>query len=229
MAKAIQRQSPLAYGAKLFILLARPLSSKVVCPTHEFINEAALELLQKAGFESESRFLLTYLSALQEGVTWADSGYRNINHFFHPQTKQGLFGFANAAYDFALYLNKSRLYSKQKKWSKSCFYLGAAAHLLQDVCVPHHTSCLLFDGHKEYEAWAEQNYRDYFAPPAPLTPYFRRPFSLFFTNASASFAAFDLMKEGSTPIYQQVTKMLLPQAQYSTAGLFNWFYHLDAR
>ncbi len=31
------------------------------------------------------------------------------------------------------------------------FYLGAALHLVQDMCVPHHSLGIIFDGHKEFE------------------------------------------------------------------------------
>lgn len=223
MIKPLQRQSPLAYGAKILFLFARPLSTKVSCPTHWFINEAALELLAAAGYGSEVNFLLPYRSELQEGVAWADSGYKNIGHFFNPTTKKGIYGFASAAVHFIHYLNKSVRYGQAGNLADAAFYLGAAAHLLQDLCVPHHTCGYLFEGHKEYEAWVENNYADYLIFTDSLEKYFKKPFSLLLTNATVSLNAIDLVTLSSTTSYRQATTQLLPLAEYSTAGLLYWF------
>ncbi len=223
MMKPLQRQSPFAYGAKFIFLCARPLSTKIFCPTHWFINESALNMLHSADYSQNTRLIAPYLASLQAGAAWADAGCKNISHFFNPQTRKGIWGFASAACDFVHYLNKADLRNQQGNAEDAIFYLGAAAHLLQDVCVPHHTCGLLFEGHKEYEYWVEQNFTNYFITTDSIESHFKKPFQLFFSNATASMKAISLVNQENELNYHQATQKLLPLAQYSTAGLFHWF------
>lgn len=223
MIKALQRQSPLAYGAKIIFLCARPLATKVNCPTHWFINEAALEILSTAGYKTDSNFIFPFRDDLQNGVAWADFGYKNISHFFNPETKKGIFGFASAACNFIHYLNKATQKNSQGNLKDAMFYLGAAAHLLQDVCVPHHSCGFLFDGHKEYEQWVEQNFMNYLFYTDVIEDHFKKPFQLLFSNAVTSANSINLVTTDNKANYCQATNLLLPLAEYSTAGLFHWF------
>lgn len=223
MIKPLQRQSPLAYGAKMLFLCARPLSTKVLCPTHWFINEAALDILAQAGYTQDVNFISPHFRSLQAGVSWADSGYKNISHFFNPATKKGIFGFASAACDFIHYINKATEKSHTGNMEDSIFYLGAAAHLLQDVCVPHHSTGLLFNGHKEYENWVEHNFINYFITPDSIEDHFKKPFQLFFSNALVSARCIQLVSKKDLTNYHETTRLLLPLAEYSTAGLLHWF------
>jgi phospholipase C len=223
MLKPLQRQSPLAYGAKFIFLFARPLSTKVLCPTHWFINESALEFLASAGYKHDVDLIFPYLENLQAGVAWADSGYKNISHFFNPETKKGIWGFASAACDFIKYLNKADSNNRKGNMAEAMFYVGAAAHLLQDLCVPHHTCGLLFDGHKEYESWVEQKFTNYQIYTDSIEDHFKKPFSLLFSNAITSANSIHLVLQDNETNYDTATRILLPLAQYSTAGLLHWF------
>ncbi|MBU2701003.1 phospholipase C [Sporomusaceae bacterium BoRhaA] len=223
MIKPLQRQSPLAYGAKILFLCARPLSTKVLCPTHWFINETALNMLAQLGYHQEVSFISPHLRSLQAGVSWADSGYKNISHFFNPATKKGIYGFASAACDFIHYINKATEKNKMGNIEDAIFYLGAAAHLLQDMCVPHHSTGWLFNGHKEYENWVEQNFMNYFIMPDSLEKHFKKPFQLFFSNALVSAECIHLVNKKNLTNYHETTRLLLPLAEYSTAGLLHWF------
>ena len=223
MIKPLQRQSPLAYGAKFIFLCARPLSTKVLCPTHWFINEAALDILSASGYRRDVDAIFPFLTSLQDGVAWADSGHKNVSHFFNPITKKGIWGFASAACDFVHYLNKATLKAQKGNLPDAMFYLGAAAHLLQDVCVPHHTCGLLFDGHREYEGWVEQNFMNYLLYTDSLDDHFKKPFHLLLSNAVASAASIDLVNQENVVNYDKATYLLLPLAEYSTAALLHWF------
>lgn len=223
MLKPLQRQSPLAYGAKFIFLCARPLSTKILCPTHWFINEAALEILSEAGYSRDVDLLFPFFHSLQDGVAWADSGYKNVSHFFNPVTRKGIWGFASAACDFVHYLNKATQKAQNGNLADAIFYVGAAAHLLQDVCVPHHTCGLLFDGHKEYESWVEENFMNYLFYTDSLEDHFKKPFQLLFSNAMASAATIHLVTQEDVSNYDKATSVLLPLAEYSTAGLLHWF------
>jgi phospholipase C len=223
MIKPLQRQSPLAYGAKFIFLCARPLSTKVLCPTHWFINEAALDILSATGYRRDADAVFPFIANLQDGVAWADSGYKNVSHFFNPVTKKGIWGFASAACDFVHYLNKATLKAQKGNLPDAMFYVGAAAHLLQDVCVPHHTCGLLFDGHREYESWVEQNFMNYLFYTDSLEDHFKKPFHLLLSNAVTSAATINLVNQENVVNYDKATYLLLPLAEYSTAGLLHWF------
>jgi len=56
-------------------------------------------------------------------------------------------------------IGKTRL--EQLQFRKACFCLGAAAHLVQDLCVPHHSRSIVYGGHQRYETWVEKHVEHY--------------------------------------------------------------------
>ncbi len=118
------------------------------CVTHQYCNDQALGILQKNGFIKEAMLLAAYYQQLQNGVIWADLNWKNIHHFLHPTTRRGFWHFSNAACDYQQFFSMAIKHIRQGCIESSIFYLGAAANLVQDMCVPHHAKCQLFDGHK---------------------------------------------------------------------------------
>ena len=123
------------------------------CRTHFFCNESALAIMEFLGNHQEAHFIKSHLEHLNAGTCWADTGYRNISHFFNPTTRKGLWNFPSAAVTLSKFVRQAIKFSHKANMSKALFYTGAAAHLIQDMCVPHHSCGLLFDGHKEFENW----------------------------------------------------------------------------
>ena len=189
--------------------------------THEVCNRQALIILKNDGLEKYAELLAPFEVDLNLGVYWADKDWKNINHYFEPSTRRGLWNFNNAVDTFEMYYQHSLQYLRQYDIKKSIFYLGAAAHLLQDLCVPHHARAKLLNGHKAYELWAQSRCHDYAVTRDGLYREGEAPALLSIKNAEISADFFDwVCYEGDEIFYDKVTSKLLPLAQRSTAGLF---------
>ncbi|HWR38674.1 MAG TPA: zinc dependent phospholipase C family protein [Patescibacteria group bacterium] len=213
-----------AVGIKLLLTTASPLQSLLDTPgiTHDFINRQALSILRQDGFVRCADFLTLYLPELTAGVFWADDGWKNIHHYFNPVTRKGLWKFNTALNDYAAYLSAANTCSLQHDWRRSIFFLGAAAHLLQDLCVPHHASGRLFSGHKEYESWSSLHHRQYAVSHQGL---YHLPIDrLMIHNAEIAADLLSWVSEHSTTTYDAASRIALPLAQRSTAGLFLRFF-----
>jgi phospholipase C len=214
---------PLAAGAKLVLATASPLQSFLDKPgiTHEFCNRQAIAILRNEGFERAAVLLDQHLSQLNAGVLWADKGWKNVNHYYQPVTKKGLWRFASAWDEFEQYYGQMLAYIRRRNLEKACFYLGAASHLLQDMCVPHHVCCKVLDGHKQYETWAQERRFRYAIEGSGCYIKDNSVQALFHANATIAADLFDWVKAGSSEEqYHQATEITLPLAQRSTAGLF---------
>ena len=213
-------------GIKLLVLITSPLQQLIdhPCLTHQYCNIKAIDFLSEKGFNSEANFFLQYLPEIQTGAAWADINWKNINHFFNPVTERGLYGFNSAVYDFSNYLNKVIENLKNNEISDSMFYLGAASHLLQDMCVPHHVNGQLFNGHKKYELWVQNNLnlinvkRDFKELSCIL------PCNLFVKNAKTALEMKNYTQEFSNiQDFKYSTDLLFSLSCLSTTDLFYWF------
>jgi phospholipase C len=217
---------PVVTGVKILLSTVSPLQRLIDRPgyTHEFCNQQALLILEQDGFNRAANFIHHFLPELNAGIYWADEGWKNVSHYFEPVTKKGLWHFANAIDDFWMYYQGAMACSRSRDYRRAIFLLGAAAHLVQDVCVPHHARAKLFHGHKEYEAWAQKHYANYSVQsqgmyregqPAPAFP---------LANADIAADLFDWVNtNGDEKSYHQATAISLPLAQRTTAGLFLHF------
>jgi phospholipase C len=198
------------------------------CITHQYCNDQALDILQQHGFIREVVLLGTYYKQLQVGVVWADSNWKNIHHFLHPHTRRGFWHFSNAAFDYIQAFNTAIRYMKQGYMGNAIFYLGAAAHLVQDMCVPHHARCQLFDGHKKYELWVEKNLHEFSFPQKSSIP-FINPVKGLYRNAAIALELYSCVSaEAGADKYEKATEVLLPLANQSTANLF-WYFFSQVR
>lgn len=195
------------------------------CITHQYCNDRALGILQEQGFIKETLLLGIYYKQLQDGVIWADLNWKNIHHFLHPKTRRGFWRFSNAAGDYLQFFSLAVKCMEEWRIEDAIFYLGAAAHLVQDMCVPHHARCQLFDGHKKYEMWVEQNLQ-FFFPPKMGEIVIVNPAGLLIDNAAIAWEFYNEVNgEAGVEQYQKATEVLLPLAQKSTVNLFCYFFN----
>ncbi|HWR43488.1 zinc dependent phospholipase C family protein [Sporomusa sp.] len=212
-------------GAKLLLAAVSPLQGLFDCPsiTHEFLNKQAVAILYNDGLEHCACFLQNFLAELNAGVYWADKGWKNVSHYYEPLTGKGLWQFATALDDFSVYFKAALTSARQCDWAKSVFFLGAAAHLMQDLCVPHHARAKLFSGHKEYEGWVKINYLAFAVENQGLYADSKDPYGLLLSNALAAADYLEWVTEENHTRFHTVTTHLLPRAQRTTAGLFERF------
>jgi len=215
--------------AQLLLVTASPLQRFIDKPaiTHSFCNIQALRILSKDEALPCSVFFDTHVKEINNGGYWADSQWKNIDHYLEADTGRGIWPFGNALDIFQQYFACALREARQGKRRRAAFFLGAAAHLVQDMCVPHHARGRMFNGHQDYEAWAMKNCMNYaveslgvYLPGSKVVEYILR-------NAGAAAGMLDAVDaEKGRLDYDGVTSITLPLAQRTTAGLFEHFHRV---
>ena len=226
MSLSLLKKTRVATGVKLLLASAGPLQSLLDRPgvTHEFCNRQALVILKNDGFPAYAEQLRQYLPELNLGVYWADEGWKNVHHYFEPTSHKGFWHFANAVHNFLVYYRLATTALRDGEFKKSTFFLGAAAHLVQDLCVPHHARVKLFSGHKHYEGWVEKRYELYAVASQGVYQEGRQVSGLIINNSIVAADLFDWVNmEDAETLYHEATEILLPLAQRTTTGLFRHF------
>lgn len=213
-------------GAKVLLAVISPLQGFFDQPgeAHEFCNRQAIKMIADSGNAGYASLLGTYLSELNAGVYWADKGWKNVCHYYEPVSGRGLWQFNNALEMFGYYYDRSLKALGGGELPKAVFFLGAAVHLLQDLCVPHHARAKVFNGHKEYESWVKIHYADYAVGSFDRVFYPEDRQKLLLANVAMAADLYDLVDSGQGNCrYHEVTAIALPQAQRATARLFEQF------
>ncbi len=211
---------------KIILAAASPAQRFIQSPviTHFMINRQARIILQNDGFTNYAGVVGNYSSWIDKGVSWADEGFKNMSHFLNPRTRKGLYGWTDAIRECSLYWNKAIRSWKADNIEKAFFYIGAAMHLVQDVCVPHHALGILFDGHKEYEQWVKENHKNFIVERGGIYSQCYLPASWIKSNAEIAVKLFPLVRAGSSVAnYHEATSVLLTRAQKVTAGFLHCF------
>ncbi|SHK73355.1 zinc dependent phospholipase C family protein [Desulforamulus aeronauticus] len=195
--------------------------------THLLCNFQAIKILRNDGHTRAANLFSHFINHLEDGLVWADKGFKSLSHHYDPETSSGKWGLFNASHSFEEYLNKAIALWKRKSHEGAMFYLGAATHLLQDMCVPHHSRCVLLNGHQEYEQWAEDHRNTYRVYEKGMYLKTTTPRDWIHHNALWSSKLFHLVKAGSSEqSFHQATKSLLPLSQQSTCGFWLYFYQM---
>jgi phospholipase C len=217
-----------SYGttAKIFMATTRPLQ-KLIDPlevVHGRCNETAIQILINDGLFQDGKFLAAYLEQINAGSDWSDSGWKNIAHYYNPISGRGLRGWPTAAEECSHYFQLAKNFADRQCFEKGFFYLGAAAHLVQDMCVPYHSRNIVLGSHHHYEKWAEEHVEEYLVLSGGLYNDEVRPVGEWvLLNAQASYDLYALVKDRSLQGYHKTTELMLPLAQRSTAGFFKYF------
>lgn len=214
---------------KLILASAGPLQYFLDSPgaTHLQCLQQACILLERDGRKEAARLFDSYQAMLAKGLYWADRGWKNVNHFYSHPEKQGLMGWPGAVTECQSYFNKGvSLFAQDAE--KGMFFLGAALHLVQDVCVPHHALGVVFDGHKEFETWAAQNCRQFtaqrglylsFSHPAQWIEYNAR-------YAGPLYPLVSLKHKSTEKTYRRAAELLIPLTIAASAGFLDFAYTL---
>lgn len=212
---------------KLLLAVAIPFQPMVdsVSPTHGFINRQALAILTADGKRREAAWLEWYLDDFTKGCDWADGGWRNVGHMYDPQTGAGLLGWPSAPELIRHYWDAAIRAKLEYDLPHAFFFLGAAAHLVQDLCVPHHAAVQLFAGHKKFEAYARRYRHRFAAHERGLYDLARTPEGWVVMNAGYTRQHYShcVTSDGDVDARTEAIYDLLPRAQRSTAGFVAHF------
>ena len=216
--------------AKLFLATTSPLQKLIdqqVEVVHSSCNQAAIQIMINDGWFQEGKLLSNYLEQINAGATWADKGWKNVSHYCNPVTGLGLRGWPTAAEECARYFLLAKTCLKQLHFEKAFFYLGAAVHLVQDLCVPYHSRNVILAGHHSYEIWAEKHVENYLVTSGGLyNDTIKNVGEWVMINARASFDLFSLVNNKSVQGYSLATATMLPRTQRTTAGFFHYFLRI---
>ncbi|KJS17200.1 MAG: phospholipase C zinc-binding protein [Peptococcaceae bacterium BRH_c4b] len=192
--------------------------------THTFINESGSQILHNDGYSRAAHLFRIFAGQLDGGVVWIDKGLKSTCHHYDPDTGGGMWLWPSAAEKCLEFFNRALALWRDKKHARAMFFLGASAHLVQDVCVPHHASCKVFSGHRDYESWVEKRKDNYRVDRSGIYDIAGSPEEWVAENARQAKDCYDLVSKGSPEEYHQATQLLLPYAQRTTAGFLLHFY-----
>lgn len=212
---------------KLLLTAAMPFQSLVdkTSPTHGFINRQALAILMADGRRQEATWLGHYIGPFNEGCDWADAGWRNVGHMYDPETGYGFKGWPSGPQVVREYWNLARRYLAERNLAQAFFHLGAAAHIVQDLCVPHHAAARLFAGHKEFEEYARRYRYGFAAHEDGMYNLARTPEGWVVLNADYTRRHYShcIVSGLDRRVLHAAVADLLPRAQRSTAGFVSYF------
>ncbi|PYG88524.1 phospholipase C [Ruminiclostridium sufflavum DSM 19573] len=198
------------------------------CFVHKAINTQALIILKNDKKLAQYELFSEYIADLNLGVVWADQDFRSSGHFYNPVKDRGLYGNTNALtlaknyYAFAIsFLNSCDI-------KKAMFFLGAAAHLVQDMTVPQHANIKLLKEHHKFEKFVRDKFYetpDYFV--ADKGCYLLSIEDFITHNSVCAIKANKILSriEDEEERFSALSRYTVPLAQRTTAGLFMMFYN----
>ena len=116
--------------AQILLATASPLQYFLDKPalTHGFCNTQAVRIMIRDGLETKAAFFDTYLPEINRGGVWADSQWKNIDHYYDPATGRGIWPFGNAADSFQEYLTRALKQIRRGNCRKAAFFSDAATN-----------------------------------------------------------------------------------------------------
>lgn len=211
---------------KALLTPARPFQFFLDVPskTHVHCLQQAYTILCQDGKEDVEAYFRPYDFWLTKGLFWADQGWKNVCHYFFDSAKPGVLRWPGADAECQYYFNKA-VAACQENVPKGMFYLGAAIHLVQDMCVPHHAVGAVFDGHQEFERWTGNNLHYFNARQSGIYMPFEHPSQWIRHNVAKSSRYYPLVSKGkgcNEDSYFEAAGKLLPLTVYTTAGFLEF-------
>lgn len=191
--------------------------------THHFCNRQAIHILKRDGLQSEALIFQSHLEALNRGSSWSDRGFKYISHYYDHRKDAGLWHGPDAPTECQFYFDRAVKYWRRGRQEKALFYLGAAGHIMQDLCVPHHAGGVAFKGHRYFEDWARAHYEDFATTCGGIYDLCGSAANWVKQNAIVSAHYLPEVIEENAPAVERVAGFLLQRAQKTTAGFLHFF------
>jgi len=215
---------PLSWNAAKIVLAAGTPIQHLLAgkwDTHFFINRQAIKIMGRDGFGSQVALMKRYLDVIDDGVMWADKGWKCFAHYCEPYDKNGLKPWPDAASECRYLFDRALYKWKKGDKGKAFFLLGASVHLVQDLCVPHHARAVAFAGHQFYEKWARGHYDEFAVFDDGKYHVTDDPAGWVLYNSKIAWDYFPYVSlTGAKTSYRMATNILLPLAQRTSAGFF---------
>ncbi|MDI3280325.1 MAG: zinc dependent phospholipase C family protein [Bacillota bacterium] len=213
--------------ARLALTVASPMQYLVdrAGDTHAFLDRQAITILRNDGYRQWADLLHQWEQYLLAGTYYADRGWKNASHHYNPRTGAGLWHLPSAADECCRYAAAAAASWRAGYRDEAIFWLGAALHLVQDVCEPHHASALVLHGHQRFETWADRNKALFTVWDQGIYHLGSSPAEWVVANARAAQPFLPLVagKKASEESYTAAARVLLPLAQRTGAGFLAFF------
>lgn len=193
--------------------------------THSFLNLSGIQVLDGDGYSGIAKFLKKNYYWIEQGSNWADKPKRYIEHYLLPIRGKGLWYWPNAGSACEHYNQEAIRYWRKGNVGMSMFYLGAALHLVQDLCVPYHAHGKVFSGHRRFERWARRNKELFAISRGGIYDKTGSPFKWVYNNACEAHPVYWRLKENYHDFYPFAIQKMLFLAQKTTAGFMYSFMH----
>lgn len=129
--------------------------------THHFLNKQTARILRNDGHGVAATWVEVHQQELNAGSDWADSGWKNSFHMWDPITGSGFKGWPDALEATRHYHDQALEKFRAEAYGEAFFYLGAAAHIVQDLCVPQHAAATVGENHRPFETFAKAQRDEY--------------------------------------------------------------------
>ncbi len=197
------------------------------CFVHRIINNQALLILKNDNNIDQHNLFSNYITELNLGVVWADQDFKSSGHFYNPIKDRGLYGNTNALTLAKNYYTFAIGFWNCDETKKAMFFLGAAAHLIQDMTVPQHANIKLLDEHHKFEKFIRTTFHD--TPDYLVNKngcYLGSIEEYIKYNSVCAIKANNKLSiiSNEEQRFYTLGKYAIPLAQRSTAGLFMTFY-----
>lgn len=198
------------------------------CFVHKAINTQALLILKNDDKILQYELFSNYIADLNLGVVWADQDFKSSGHFYNPFKDRGLYGNTNALTLAKNYYAFAISFWNSNEIKKAMFFLGAAAHLVQDMTVPQHANIKLLQEHHKFEKFVRDTF---FETPDYLVEdkgcYLRSIEDFITHNSVCAIKVNKILSriEDEEERFYALSKYTIPLAQRTTAGLFTMFYN----
>lgn len=197
------------------------------CIVHKVINNQALVILRNDNNLLQYNLFSSFINELNSGVVWADQDFKSSGHFFNPIKARGLYGNTNALTLAQNYYTLAISHWNSGDLRKAMFFLGAAAHLVQDMTVPQHANIKLLKEHHKFEVFVRNTFYD--------SPEYMSSNNGCYLESVEEFIRYNALRaikannkassiKSDEYRYYMLAKYLLPLAQKTTAGLLMMFY-----
>lgn len=201
-----------------------------VIPTHLEMGDTIPVILKNDGKEKYANILESYMGDFKGGLADADSFLNPRDHYFNPNTKNGLANFKDARTlaqkELDLAINE---WGKEDGKGNAIYHLGMVVHIIQDLTVPHHAVPTPLDGHVEYENWIEKHGHEFYVDSGGLynmssmDEYIAYEYVEY--NAIQSLELFVYIDGNiADNNYTYVVEQMIPLAQRSGAGIAASFF-----
>lgn len=193
--------------------------------THYFLNNQGIEILHGDGHHGLAEFLEKQTFWIGQGSKWADKPSRYIEHYLLPVRGKGLWYWPNAGNTCERYYKQAVQYWRQGDLHMAMFYLGAASHLVQDLCVPYHAHGKVLGNHHKFERWARNNNNIFGICKGGIYEKNKKPFQWVYENACEAHPLYWCLRESYLDFFPLTVRKMLFLAQQTTAGFYYSFFH----